>query len=138
MSKVVIATCSAILILGFLAAWDMLKQLVAGNISFNLLVLFIPIGIGLFLGRPWARTAAVWMFRLIYLLSAVLLIAAWFSGSAVLELGTQVLRLSAFPAAIVCVAILCSITGFLHWLLFLPQFEDHLHPAMKGRNPDTH
>lgn len=133
MSKVVIATCSAILILGFLAAWDMLKQLVAGTASFNLLVLFIPIGIGLFLGRPWARTAAVCVFGLIYLLSAVLLIAAWFSGSTALELGTQVLRLSAFPAAFVFIAILSSITGFLHWLLFLPQFEDHLHPE---RNRD--
>jgi len=126
MSKVVIATCSAILLLGFLAAWDMLKQLVAGSVGFNLLLLFIPIGIGLFLGRPWARTAAVCVFGLIYLLSAAMLIAAWFSGSATLELGTQVLRLSAFPAAFVVVAILCSITGFLHWLLFLPQFDEHL------------
>lgn len=133
MSKVVIATCTAILLLGLLAAWDMLDQLTTGRIHLNLFVLFIPIGIGLFLGRPWARTAAVWMFRLTYLLSAALLIAAWFVKPVVLRFGEEIAGLHGFPVALVLTAILCSVTGFLHWLLYLPQFEDHLDGSGSGR-----
>lgn len=136
MSKVVIATCSAILILGLLAGWDMLAQLLAGAISFNLLVLFIPIGIGLFLGKPAARTAAVWVFGLIYLLSLVVLFISWFLKPASIQIGTEVLGVGAFSLAFVALAILCSITGFLHWLLFLPQFDEHLEIPGSGRNPD--
>lgn len=136
MSKLVITTCSVILVMGLLGGWDILEQSIAGAVHINLMVLFIPIGIGLFLGHPLARTAAVWMFALIYLLSFVMLVSVWFLESASIRIGADGLGFRAFPLAFVMIAILCSITAFLHWILYLPQFEEHFGQPGRGGKSD--
>lgn len=126
MSKTVIVTCSLLIIFGFLSGWDMLNQLIAGRIHLNIGVLFIPIGIGLMLGRRSARTAAVGLFCISYLLSAVILIASIFSKATFDLTGSALPTGSAFAIVFVFVSIICSITALFHWLLYTPPFEEHL------------
>ena len=126
MSKTVIVTCSLLIIFGFLSGWDMLNQLIAGRIHLNIGILFIPIGIGLMLGHRGARTAAVGLFWIIYLFCAAALLASLF-GKATFQLtGSALSTGSAFAFVLVIVAIICSITGLFHWILYTPPFEEHL------------
>lgn len=126
MSKTVIVTCSLLIIFGFLSGWDMRNQLIAGRIHLNIGVLFIPIGIGLLLGRRSARTAAVAIFWIIYLFCAAALLASLFGKATIQLTGTPLSTGSAFAFALVIVAIICSITAFFHWILYSPPFEEHL------------
>jgi hypothetical protein len=126
MSKRVIFICTLILLMGFLAAWDMFVHLQSGRLYLNLGVLFIPIGIGLFLGMPSARTAAVVVFSLTYALCGLVLIASIFGQSSIQWLGVDHPLANGLPIVFVAVAIICSVTGLIHWTLYSQPFEEHL------------
>jgi hypothetical protein len=126
MSKRVIFTCTLILILGLLAAWDMFVHLQAGRLYLNIGVFFIPIGIGLFLGMPSARTSAVVIFSLTYALCGLVLVVSVFSRPTVQIFGIDQPLANGFPIVFVAVAIICAVVGLIHWTLYSPQFEEHL------------
>jgi hypothetical protein len=126
MSKRVIFTCTLILLMGLLAAWDMFAHLQAGRLYLNIGVFFIPIGIGLFLGMPSARTSAVVVFSLTYALCGFVLIVSMFGRTSIQIFGIDHPLANGFPFVFVAVAIICAVAGLIHWTLYSPPFEDHL------------
>jgi hypothetical protein len=126
MSKRVIFTCTLILLMGLMAAWDMFAHLQSGRLYLNIGVFFIPIGIGLFLGMPAARTSAVVVFSLTYALCGLVLIASMVGRPSIQWFGIDQPLANGFPIVFVAVAIICSVTGLIHWTLYSQPFEEHL------------
>ncbi|MEP4077412.1 hypothetical protein [Haloferula sp.] len=128
MSKRVIFTCTSLLLLGVAGGIEMMHALINGRLNFNLFALFIPVAIALFLSLPGARLAANITFGLIYLLLVAMLVAPFFSTSAVSlkAFGLETPFQPSFAIIFVFVAMVGSILALLHWMLFSPPFEDHL------------
>jgi len=128
MSKRVIFVCIVLLLLGLGSGRQMLVALLSGRWTWNFGVLFIPISIGLFQGRLFARTAAVALFFLIYALLATFMVLAIFYDRTMAGANT----LEVFKAqgaswlVLVFVAVIGSPIAILHWMLYTPPFEEHL------------
>lgn len=99
-----------------------------GDRHFNLLALFIPASIALFMALPGARLAANIVFGIIYLALLTLLVAPLIPSAAITlkTFGVQPPFPPTFALIFVFVAMLGSILALLHWMLFSPPFEEHL------------
>ncbi|BCU75601.1 hypothetical protein [Luteolibacter sp. LG18] len=127
MSKRVLFVCLTLLLAGLLWGWLLLPA--TGSVPWlaYLGLLPVPVSIGLLLGQSWARPAAAAIFCLIYLLLAAGMVLSFFPGSqAVVAMGWLQFALSAPATMFIFSAMVGCGTGFLHWLLYSPPFEEHL------------
>lgn len=106
----------------------MLMTRLSGKWWWDLGALFIPVSIGLFMGKPLARTAAAGLFFLIYALLAALLVLAIFYDRKMAGTGTlEVFRAQgASWLVFVFAAVIGSQIAILHWMLYTQPFEEHL------------
>lgn len=129
MSKRVFVTCSLILLLGVAGGLDSAAAISRGEVSINLLILLLPVAIALFMALPGARLGANLVFSVLYLFLAAALVAP---SIGLTTTRVQVLRsdlplMSSFPVVLVFAVMLASLLALLHWMLFSPPFEEHLH-----------
>ena len=128
MSKRVIVTCILILLLGVAGGLESAEAISRGEVSINLLILLLPVGIALFMALPGARLGANIAFSILYSFLAFSLVAP---SIARMTTKVQLFRsdmplMSSYPVLLVFVIILGSILILLHWMLYSPPFEEHL------------
>ena len=104
----------------------MLTSLTSNVMLFNPGVLFIPVSIGLFMGMAAARIAATFLFCLIYLMLAGLLVAPLVLGSSIVVHFHDSSVQGTFPLILVVVAVAGSVVGLIHWFLYTRPFDEHL------------
>lgn len=130
MSKRVLFVCLAFCVIGLLACWDVVHALMAGRVhlSVALGILFLPIGFGLLLGSPLARTAASGLFILSYLVCGwILLMPLFITASAAIKTGgREATWMTGYPTLFTGVSSVAAVLGLLHWLLYSPAFDAHL------------
>ena len=125
MSKRVIFTCTVLLLLGLMGGYETVASFSQGRWYLNLLILFLPVSLALFMAVPGSRIAATVVFSILYIFLALLLI-----GSSVVHV--QILRsdLPAFanpyPFIAVFVVMFACVLALLHWMLYSPPFDEHL------------
>jgi hypothetical protein len=125
MSKRVIFTCTVLLLLGLMGGYETASSFSQGGWHLNLLVLFLPVSLALFMAVPGSRAAATVVFSILYIFLAFLLI-----GTSVAHV--QILRsdLPAFanpyPFLAVFVVMYACVLALLHWMLYSPPFDEHL------------
>lgn len=125
MSKRVLFTCTLLLLIGLAGAWHILEQALLGRVFIDVSAFFIPVSIGLFLGHASARTAAACLFGLIYLACAVFLVMVLVSGPPAIRVSGWLFD-SGLAIVFVFASVICSICGFIHWMLYTPPFDEHL------------
>ena len=128
MSKRVIIICTTLLLLGIAGGFDMLSRLTQGVVTFNILILFLPTSICLFLAIPGSRYMTSIVFFLIYLFLAVALVAplACLSALAIQVNGVGISGPIAFPLVFVIVAVIGSVFALMHWVIYSTAFDEHL------------
>ncbi|MEM1085297.1 MAG: hypothetical protein AAGI48_14385 [Verrucomicrobiota bacterium] len=128
MSKRVIFTCTALLLIGISGTWDIVTGLGSNRPILNVTALFLPVSLLLFLGVPGARMIATLVFGLCYLtLTLLLAIPLMSSPTITLRMfGAETQFAGAYSLLFVFVSILGAVLMLLHWMLFSPPFKEHL------------
>lgn len=124
MSKRVIFTCTLLLLFGVAGCLDSASSFTQGQAHLNLLALFLPVALALFMGLPGSRLAATVVFSILYIFLVLLLIGSSFAKVRILH--PDLPMLTQFPVILVFVAMFGSVLALLHWMLFSPPFEEHL------------
>jgi hypothetical protein len=135
MSKRVIFTCSLLLLLGLWGGYETTASFARGVWYFNLLALFLPVAIALFMALPGARIAATVVFSILYL-SLALFLALFLAGISMRHISmpnvtVQILRsdlplANPYPFVLVLAVMFACVLALLHWMLYSPPFDEHL------------
>jgi hypothetical protein len=117
-----------LLLLGVAGGLESLSSLTRGAAQFNVLTLFFPVAIALFMGLPGSRLAATIVFVISYLFLASLLFASNVgSVSGRIQIFNADLPPQMMPSVIFVFFAMCwAILALLHWMLFSPPFDEHL------------
>ena len=128
MSKRVLFTCTLLMMIGVAGFLDMANAFSRGTKAWNILALYLPASIALFLAIPGARVLATIVFVISYIFLGLLLVGSALSSHVVgLQLfGGHFPLQATFPLVFVAVALLGSVLALLHWSIFSPPFEEHL------------
>lgn len=123
MSKRVIFTCTVLLLLGTAGLLDSAAGSARGGWQLNLMALFLPAAVALFLALPGARLGASLVFALHYGLLAMVLAGSTVAG--VRLAGAEFFQL---PYALMATGVVMfgAVLVLLHWMLYSPPFEEHL------------
>ena len=139
MSLRVVFVILSLLAVGFHAGWEMIGSLLGGKLHINPCVLFVPAGVGLALGFPWARSAADGLFKAVYLFSVIVILIA---VTAPRPIGVEAVSGLEGPWVVAVVMLIyVAFLGFLHWQLFTPPFDEWLTRGRREpgdrRDPET-
>jgi amino acid transporter len=124
MSKRVIFACTLLLLLDLWGGYETTVSVARGVMNFNLLALFLPVSIALFMAAPGSRIAATVVFSILYLFLALLLIGASLPHVRVLH--SDLPLANPYPLLVVFVVMFACVLALLHWVLYLRPFDEHL------------
>lgn len=123
MSLRVLFVVLALCLIGLHAAWQIVEHYLAGRLHLDPCVFFFPISLGLAFGQRLSRDAADALFKLIYIVTGVVLIT---TAIFPIDPRPRIAGLEGYPVILVVAMIYISILALLHWLLYTPPFDEWL------------